>query len=185
MKLILLLFFVPTVFGFAEAPKKDPLSKYARLWTNSLVTVPPPPQEQEKVEVTTPLDDYVLGGYTKMQSGYFVSLINTTDPKKRITIAPGAPGAADYSVLQVRKNPQNYADVQVLIKVGDQQKWLGYDEKYLTISRPAAAEATPNQPPVPAAAANGNRNNNRNNNNNSRERQPRVRRVPLPPNSNN
>lgn len=190
MKAILPLILASSLLCQGEPPRKEPVTKYSQLWTRSLITVPPPPEEKLEEEVTTPLDDYVLGGYTKLKSGYFVSLINTKDRSERLTISSGSPGSGPYTVLQVQSNPEDFTEVKVLVKVGNQEKWIGYDDKFLTLSRPAA--------PAPAAAPsnqrtnrsserrNGNnnrsRNNNANNNGNEpRQRRPRVRRVPVPP----
>lgn len=177
MKILIVLFLTSSVLLFGE-PRKEPITKYRQLWSRSLITIPPTPPEKEAVDETTPLDDYVLGGYTKLQSGYFVSLINTKDRTDRLTISPSVPGSGKYSVLKVETNPENFSDVRVLIRVGTQEKWIGYDEKFLTLSRPAPSqEAAPTTPQASTPARSGG-----NNNENSQERpRPRVRRVPVPP----
>lgn len=179
-KLIFAVSLVGVLVSSADPPRKDSLTKYRQLWEASLVTVKPVIEAPAPEDETTPLDDYTLGGYTRTTQGYFVSLINTKDPKDRLTIAPGVPGSQAYEVLEVKTDPSNFTSAQVLIKVGNQQKWLSYDEKHLVLrqpaqAKPAAEPANPTQvkPPIPTSASN--------NTSNSQTRQPRVRRVPVPP----
>ncbi len=192
MKIFITIFIVSVVGLFAEAPRKSPLTKYRQLWEKSLVTVPPPPEVKEQQEVVTPLDDYTLGGYTKTAQGYLVSLINMKNPKDRLTLAPGMPGYEDYQVLKVESNPLDYTSARVLMKVGNQQKWIGYEEKYLTLQKPnpqqnrqqpRRPQPTPQarpannsqvKPPIPLGNTNANKSP-------TTTRQPRVRRVPAPP----
>lgn len=180
-KLIFAVSLVGILASSADPPRKDSLTKYRQLWEASLVTVPPEIILPEGPDETTPLDDYTLGGYTRTPQGYFVSLINTKDPSDRLTIAPGVPGSQIYQVLEVKTDPTNFTNAQVLIKVGSQQKWLGYDDKHLVLRQPAQAKpaAAPqavqnrSQPPIPI--------NNSASNSNSQTKAPRVRRVPVPP----
>lgn len=195
------LFFLLVALSFslgAEPPRKHPLTKYRQLWDQSLVTVKPLPDEPDSTPAPTPLDDFVLGGWTKTDSGYVVSLINTKDRKNRVTIAPGMPvptGFEGVQVRDVRRNPSNYTKTEVLVAVGGQERWIGYDDKFLTLQRPATpAAAKPNNaqrnapannrvaaqnrrqnPPVPTNASSNT------NTTQSGARQPRVRRVPTPP----
>ena len=169
----------------AEPPKKTQLSKYRKLWEQSLVTEKPIVEVPEEEEEISELDDYSLGGYSRTSQGYFVSLINTKDPKLRLTIGAGVPGSQAYEVLEIKSDPLNFTKAEVLVKLGNKQKWIGYDEKNLTIRQPAAAKPTPKNPASKQPAA-------RNNNNQAtptppaagstnNRRQPRVRRVPVPP----
>ena len=186
MKLALTLLLAGSVVASAQAPRKDPLSKYRQLWEKSLVTIPPPPEEVAPVEKVTELDDYVLGGWSQTSAGYVVSLINSKDPKARITIAPGMPNKGGYKVLEVERDPMNYKATKLLIQVGVDKKWIGYEDKFLTLQQPPAARtnnAPPKKPtsnnqqkpplPVPAKTNNTKPQNT--------QRQPRVRRVPVPP----
>ena len=189
MKFVFILLLVGSVFASAQAPRKNPLTKYRQLWEKSLVTVPPPPPEKEEVEKVTELDDYVLGGWSQTSQGYLVSLINSKNPKERITIAPGMPNKGGYQVVDVKRDPMNYKSSEVLIQVGSDQKWIGYEDKFLTLQQPPAARANNNaaaqkakaaqqkkqQPPMPNA------NSSNKSNQSATQRQPRVRRVPVPP----
>ncbi|MBK1833900.1 hypothetical protein [Roseibacillus ishigakijimensis] len=183
MKFTSLILLASVLSVSAQAPRKDPLNKYRQLWDNSLVTekpvVDPGPVEAPPNE----LDDYVLAGWTQTGNGYLVSLINTKDPKERQTIAPGMPNEKNFQVLDVKRDPTNYKSTQILITMGPHKRWIGYEDKFLTLQQPPAATPQPAQqqaqPPIPT----NNNNARSNNNNNSQEnrRQPRVRRVPVPP----
>lgn len=189
MKLPLIILLASAACATAQAPRKDPLTKYRQLWEQSLVT--------EKPEVVGPgvekppseLDDYVLGGWTQSGQGYLVSLINTKDPKARVAIGPGIPNKRGFQVLDVKRDPSNYMSSQVLVQLDGDKKWIGYEEKFLVIQQPPAAAqqnkaaqmaaaqqaAQQRQPPMPG--------NNANNQNSGQAKQaaPRVRRVPVPP----
>ena len=183
MKTVLTILLATSVLVAAQAPRKDALTKYRQLWEKSLVTEKPAPPEKEEEEVPSELDDYVLGGWSQTSQGYLVSLINSKNPKERLTIAPGMPNRAGYQVLDVKRDPLNYKSSQVLVQLGTNQKWIGYEDKFLTLQQPAsaqrkrAAQAKPKttqqqKPPIPTT----NRQQKP-----ATTRQPRVRRVPVPP----
>ncbi|MGJ8724358.1 MAG: hypothetical protein ACSHYB_07365 [Roseibacillus sp.] len=179
MKFVLILLVGGSVLASAQAPRKDPLTKYRQLWEKSLVTVPPPPPEKEEVVKVTELDDYVLGGWTQTSQGYLVSLINSKNPKERITIAPGMPNKGGYQVVEVKRDPMNYKSSEVLIQMGSDKKWIGYEDKFLTLQQPPAAknnaaaqQAAKQKPPMP---------NSNSSNKQATKPTPRVRRVPVPP----
>lgn len=198
MKILFTLLLAGGVFASiasAQAPRKDPLTKYRQLWEKSLVTEKPPPPEEEAVEEVSELDDYVLGGWTQTSQGYLVSLINSKNPKERLTIAPGMPNKGGYQVVDVKRDPMNYKASQVLIQLGTNKKWIGYEEKFLTLQQPPATQQNRNQQAAQQAAQRAAQQN-RNQNNQAKppmptstnkqqtkptERQPRVRRVPVPP----
>lgn len=191
MKIIGILFLVSASLLLAQAPRKEPLTKYRQLWEKSLVTEEPVEDKGPVEEPPNELDDYVLGGWTQTSQGYLVSLINTKDPKKRRTIAPGMPNSEGFLVMDVKRDPMNYKSSQVLIQMGPHQKWIGYEDKFLTLQQPAASQqnnAAQNaarqraaqqrqqqaKPPMPNA--------NNTNQKKPAQRAPRVRRVPVPPN---
>jgi hypothetical protein len=191
MKNVMMILLVGALLANAQAPRKEPLTKYRQLWEESLVTEKPDPPEVVEEAAPSELDDYVLGGWTQTSQGYLVSLINSKNPKERLTIAPGMPNKGGYQVIDVKRDPLNYKSSQVLIQLGSDQKWIGYEEKFLTLQQPPAAQQNrnqkaaqqaaqqaarqrnQNQPPNPAAA--------NNQQNKPGQRQPRVRRVPVPP----
>ena len=186
MKIIITFLLAGCVFVHAQAPRKNALSKYRQLWEKSLVTIPPDPPLPEEEKKVTLLDDYVLGGWTQTSQGYLVSLINSKSPKERLTIAPGMPNKGGYQVLEVERDPMNYKASRVLIQVGVDQKWIGYEDKFLTLQQPPAAQKNrgkqaapqrrnPAVPPLPNA------NNQQAQPAKPAVRKPRVRRVPVPP----
>lgn len=140
MRALVTILLATAVIAAAQAPQKDPLTKYRQLWEASLVTEKPTIEPDEEEEAPTELDDYVLGGWTQTSQGYLVSLINTKNPKERRTIAPGMPNKGGYQVLEVKRDPMNYKSSEVLVKVGSAQKWIGYEEKFLTLQQPPAAQ---------------------------------------------
>ncbi len=129
----------------AQAPRKSPLTKYRQLWEKSLVTEKPPPPESNAEELPNELDDFVLGGWTQTAQGYLVSLINSKNPQNRVTIAPGMPNSGGYQVLEVKRDPLNYKSSQVLIQYGSDKKWIGYEDKFLTLQQPPAVQQSRNQ----------------------------------------
>lgn len=204
MKILVTLLLVGSLAASAQGPRKEPLNKYSQLWENSLVTEKPDPPVTTKEQAPNQLDDYVLGGWTQTSQGYLVSLINSKNPKDRLTIAPAMPNKGGFQVLDVKRDPFNYKASEVLVQVGSDQKWIGYEEKFLTLQQPAAAQQTRNQaanqqaaqraaqqrngqqrtgqsqPPIPNLNQT-NQNNQQNSGQPRRQRQPRVRRVPVPP----
>ena len=181
MKIIYTLLLASSLAAVAQAPRKDPGSKYSQLWRNSLVTKKPV-VETEPEEKVTALDDFVLGGWTQTTQGYLVALINTKNPKERKTIAPGMPNKHGFQVIEVKRDPKDYKATQVLVKAGADQKWIGYEDKFLTIQQPASArqaqrkpttKASPTKPPIPGAT--------QRTNSSGQRTTPRVRRVPVPP----
>lgn len=211
MKIIsFLLLFVSATALLAQGPQKAPYTKYRKLWEQSLITEKPIIEPEEE-ELPSVLDDYVLAGWTQTTQGYIVSLINTKDPKGRLTIAPGMPNAGRFQVVEVKTNPLQYKESQVLVKVGDDEKWIGYEDKYLTLQQPPSArkptsnqssrQQTPQQRQaqqrqaqqrqtqqrqtqqrqVPIPTNNSNASRSRSGQGSSTQRTPRVRRVPTPP----
>ena len=180
MKIISLILLVSCGFAGADAPRKQSINKYQQLWKKSLVTVPPPPPIEEPEEVISELDDYVLGAWTKTSQGYLVSLINIKEPSKRKTIAPGMPNSEGFQVLEVKRDPLDYTASQVLIKLGVNQKWIGYEEKYLVLQQPRQAKQPTNKPKTtntrqPQQPSSNQRKPS------TQQRKPRVSRVPVPP----
>ena len=205
MKIISFFLFASATALLAQGPRKEPYTKYRKLWEQSLITEKPIVKPEDE-ELPSVLDDYVLAGWTQTTQGYVVSLINTKDPKGRLTIAPGMPNAGRFQVVEVKTNPLQYKESQVLVKVGDDEKWIGYEDKYLTLQQPPSArkptsnqssrqqtpqqrqaqqrQAQPRQTQqrqVPIPTNNSNASRRRSGQGSSTQRTPRVRRVPTPP----
>ena len=180
--------------AFSGVPRKQPLGRYAELWTKSPFTVPPVVAGEEKVE-ENPLEDYTLAGVCEMRGGWFVVLINKKEREKRVRIKPGTTNTEGFQVVSV-DNGSSYLETKVQIQTaGGQKGWVEYDKKFLVLkaatpqapaggrnNNPGARPGTPGGPPVPgrppAATPNPSP---RPTGNDSGNRPSRVRRVPTPP----
>lgn len=187
MKFFTLILIASCGFASGQADRKQSLTKYRQLWERSLVT--DKPEKVEPPKGPGVLDDYVLGGWTQTSQGYVVSLINKKNPKERLTIAPGIPNKDGFQVMDAKRDPSGYKGSQVLVRVGGEEGWVGYEDKFLTIQQPVAKRPTRGQrKPTPnnANRQNGSRQQvptptSNNNTQGSSGRRPRVRRVPVPP----
>ena len=80
-------------------------------------------------------------GWSQTSQGYLVSLINSKDPKGRITISHrGCRIRAVIQVLEVERDPMNYKATKVLVQAGVDKRWIGYEDKFLTLQQPPAAK---------------------------------------------
>jgi hypothetical protein len=166
---------------FAEGvPRKQPVGRYAKLWTQSPLTEkPPPPPPKEQV---SELDDYTLAGVSPLDGGYSVVLINKKERDNRIHLLPGMTDPPNgFKVISVIQDPFEKSNTSVEIQTASGKKGrVGYEEKYLAL-KAAAVSKQPAQKNDPKA------------NNNSKipgvnapktqppnPRAPRVRRVPTP-----
>ena len=175
MKLTLILSLLLSLSVFGDPPKKKQARKFSSLWQQSLITEEPEiiPVDENKVNR---LDDYALTGWTRNELGFSADLVNTKNPQERISITPGRTivipenvGGEDYEVLKVEKHDLDYKKTKLLVKAGNDEKWLTFDERFLTPRQPVQNNRRPN-----SNSNNNNRgrsngaNNNRNQNNNNR-----------------
>lgn len=140
---------IPTFFAigaalvspvFADAPKQPTLTRYSKLWTNSVFTTKP--VMEGKVE-ENPLEDYALGGISKLQDGYYAILFHRTKPDEKIVIYPGA--KSDFEVLDVNWPEGSWKDAVVTVRNGSNTGTVEFEDKLLTV-KPApqvAARVTP------------------------------------------
>lgn len=126
-------------FAAAEAPRKQGLSRYSMLWTNSPFTVKPVESVQEAVN---PLSDWALGGVSEVNGGYYLILLNRKKPAETEVVEPGVESA--FKVLSVRRDPVDYLKTQVQVSYHGQSGWVSYDEKLLTLAKGPSGG---NQPP--------------------------------------
>lgn len=134
-------------FAAAEAPRKQGLSRYSMLWTNSPFTVKPVETQQEAVN---PLSDWALGGVSEVNGGYYLILLNRKKPAETEVVEPGVESA--FKVLSVRRDPVDYLKTQVQVSYHGQSGWVSYDEKLLTLAKGPSGG---NQPPGGAPNAGG------------------------------
>lgn len=144
MKLITLFLLVSCSAALGQADPKESLTKYRELWEESLVTEKPEIVVTEEEELSV-LDDYVLAGWTQSSRGYVATLINTKNPRERVTVSSGMPNEFGFQVIDAKRNPKNYKESQVLVQADQKQKWIGYEDKFLTLQQPPAAQRAQNQ----------------------------------------
>ena len=146
MKLLLFLSCALTLSSFAEAPRKQPLSRYSQLWTQSVMTTKPPPPERVTVNA---LDDWTLAGVVNDPRGPVVMMMKKADRKERIRIEPGVTNAEGFEVIEVKGSGSS--DTVVMMRYRGQVGELRFDEKLTTVQnapRPAGPAPRPanNQP---------------------------------------
>jgi hypothetical protein len=169
---ILLLALALTGWAAADLPKKAPITKYTRLWTDSPFTSKPPPPEAG--QVANPLEDYSLAGVSPVAGGYRVTLLNKKKPEERIIVETDRPSEG-FKILGVTRKPGDPLGTVVRMMSGSVTGTVAFDEKLLTLATPPAPKpppqgappgVAPGQPPQPNTAG--------------QQRQPRPRVVPPP-----
>lgn len=169
-----------TLSAMADPGRKQPLGRYAKLWSTSAFTVKPIIEATE--DAPSLLDDYSLAGVSALEGGYSVVLINKKKREERIHLLPGLANVQGFRVISVRQDPIEYKNTTVTIGyAGNKTGQIGYDEKFLALkARPMAAKKKPvaKRPPgtptpvkAPVRVTPGK----------PGTPQPRVRRVPVPP----
>src|SRR5262245_15907450 len=108
-----------TGVAFAEAPRKQGLSRYSMLWTNSPFTVKP---TEESVQAVNPLNDWALGGVSEVNGGYYLILMNRKKPTETEIVEPGVESA--FKVLAVRRDPVDYLKTQVQVSYHGESGWV-------------------------------------------------------------
>lgn len=174
MKTTLFLFVALCGIAAADAPNQPVMTRYSQLWLNSPFTAKPP--ETAPVQANNPLNDFALGGVSKVRDGYYAILINKKQPELREVIVPGA--RSDFQVLKVNWSKDNWRDTTVVVRNGNDTATLGFEESLLVVQAPQAAPPQQQQEQQERRGRRG-RNNDQNNNNNRRQPRPRV---VLPPN---
>ncbi len=131
-----------TGWAVADLPKKAPITKYTRLWTDSPFTSKPPPPTPG--EVANPLEDYTLAGVSPVSGGYRVTLLNKKKPDERIIVESDRP-AGGFKILEVIRKAGNPLGTVVRMVSGSVTGTVAFDEKHLTLAPPPAAK--PQLPP--------------------------------------
>ncbi|MBK1827393.1 hypothetical protein [Haloferula rosea] len=155
MKTILLLL-ITAMVGTAtgEPPKQLMLGRYKPLWEDSpftskpIVTGPAP--------VANPLEDYSLGGITKLADGYFAILFNKKDPKIKEVVSPGS--SSEFSIVKVDW-AENWKETVVTLRKGSTTGTVTFEDKLITIKAPVAQKKAPTnaaaRPPIPTKPSSG------------------------------
>lgn len=157
----------------ADVPKPKPVARYKELWTNSRITKKPDPVTEEEINE---LDDYTLLSVTPLgDQGHMVVIKDKKDAAaSRVRILPGQQNKDGFKVEKVEQSPSGFMDTKVTLSLKGKTGVVGYEEKFLTLSRaqaPAQANANRNNrnanqrnTPNPANRNNANGNNNNANN---------------------
>lgn len=130
----------------AVVPQKAPLSKYARLWSDSPFTSKP---VIEGNLLNNPLEDYTLGGISPVGGGYRVTLLNKKKPDERIYVDPNMTDPKhDFKILGVTLKEGNPLGTVVKLSSGTVTGSVAFDEKYLTLASTAGPKVVqaPNRP---------------------------------------
>jgi hypothetical protein len=148
MKPALRIMFLALAFtGLAAAatPSRPISTKYQGLWNNSPFTSKP------LVDPGTPevnaLEGYSLLGVSPIAGGYRVTMINTKNPDKRVTVDSDKP-SGDYKILAVIRNSANPLGTTVRVAAGSSTSTVSFDEKQLTLAPLGVQpQVTPGQAP--------------------------------------
>jgi len=141
---ILLLTLALTGAVAADLPKKAPLTKYSRLWTDSPFTSKPPPADP--TEVANPLEDYSLAGVSPVTGGYRVTLLNKKKPEERIIVETDRPRDG-FKILSVTRKPGDPLGTVVRMSSGSVTGTVAFEEKFLALAQPAPAQPKQQLPP--------------------------------------
>lgn len=124
----------------ADAPNQPVLTRYTKLWTDSPFTTKP--EAETGIPEENPLEDYALGGITKLADGYFAILINKKDPTKNETIVPGSP--SDFQIVDVKWDRDKWKETVVTVRHGSNTGVVRFEDKLITVKT-----ATPKKPQKP------------------------------------
>lgn len=136
----------------AEVPQRAPLTRYQKLWSQSMFTTP---VVLTGGPVYNPLEDYVLLGVSGLSDGRVqVTIMN----KKQPTLAPICiesgkmqDGMRIKEVIEKKGDPMGTV---IRLERGGVDGLVAFDERYLKIAPPVAKPATAQNKPTPPASAN-------------------------------
>ena len=132
-----------SVWAAADLPKKAPYSKYVNLVQNSPFTSKPPPPGP--VELSDPLEDYVLSGVSPIAGGYRVTLLNKKSPEERISISSDEVNPKHgFKILEVKRKSGDPLGTTVRLSSGSVTGTVAFDEKMLTLAAAPVARPQPN-----------------------------------------
>lgn len=97
--------------ALANTPKKEPVSRYQSLWTNSPFTSKPPIVQAGPA--ANPLEDYTLTGIAPVPGGYRVTIVSKKNRDLKKVIVSGESG--DLSIISVNRNPGQKLGTEVVL----------------------------------------------------------------------
>ncbi len=145
---ILLVALALTGWAVADLPKKAPISKYTRLWTESPFTSKP--VVAPAGPVADPLEDYSLAGVSPVTGGYRVTLLNKKNPTERLIVESDRP-TGGFKILAVTRKPGDPLGTVVRMSSGSVTGNVAFDPQLLTLAPPPAPTGgpKPGQPNLP------------------------------------
>ncbi|MEP4079499.1 hypothetical protein [Haloferula sp.] len=133
-----------TAIVSAGAPVQPTLTRYSKLWVNSVFTTPAEIVNNE----VNPLEDYALGGISKLEDGYYAILLNRKKPDDKVVIYPGEKG--DFEVVDVKWPTGSWRDAVVTVRNGKNSGTVEFEDKLLTV-KTAPAKPVPQAKGKPPA----------------------------------
>jgi hypothetical protein len=132
----------------AEVPKKAPISRYTKLWTDSPFTTKP--VVTGEIAAENPLNDYALIGVSSLGGEkYRVTMLNKKKPDEpRIYLESGTE-VGGFKIIKVNRKNGNPLATTVQVQSGSMTGTISVDEKLLTLAAPPAKAApggNPNNP---------------------------------------
>lgn len=125
------LLFLACGAAFADVPKKQPLTKYSKLWNDSPFTSKPV-INNNALEVN-PFEDYTLVGVSSIEGGYRVTLLNKKKPDERVFLESAGTNPEGFKILGVEKKPGDPLGTTVRIGKGSQTGLVAFDSKLLAL----------------------------------------------------
>jgi len=142
-----------------ELPKKQPGSRYARLWLNSPFTTKPVVEQQSRIGLE---QDWALAGVSQLgEDRFFVTIVNKKDTSVRARVTNDGSksvetGAEGFSVSKVEVSPRDYLQTKAYVNFDGQSAWLSFDEKLSlrsksapVVKRPPTTTNRPTNLPIP------------------------------------
>lgn len=135
---ILLVALALTGWAVGDLPKKAPISKYTRLWSDSPFTSKP--VVLLAGPAVDPLKDYALLGVSPVTGGYRVTMLNKKDPSKRVIVESDRP-AEGFKILGVTRKPGDPHGTVVRMSSGSVTGDVAFDKSLLALAPPPAQAA--------------------------------------------
>ena len=172
-----------TMLGEAALPRSPSMDEYRLLLTRSAFVI-----KKSDISTQQPIVDssLTLRGVSMFDDGWYVTVVDRKDTKKRIFLREGAPAnATGIRLVKVNKNNDDYMKTTVVVMTGGLEMTIGYNSTDIkngiakaskAVSKPPSKPNAVNRrppssaskkPPVPTS--------------NSSSRRPRVRRTNTPP----
>lgn len=149
-------------------PSRPPETRYTKLHQDSPFTSKPIPTGP--AEIANPLEDYALGGISRLDGGYYVILFNKKKAGEKIVIRPGADNN-QFQVQEVKWSDKSWKETEVVLRSGARTGTVTFEDKFLQVK--AAAPAAQKKPAPQKKATPTPQPNNR-------QGQPGNRRTPRP-----